>query len=542
MADLLTAYKSPVRLVLHAAEEADPFQPTALSRARKKLAAEMALAGGELVLDGIAYSRQEAATLLDTPTEADWRVHLTLWSKPGLLAFLEKQEFDLTALQGADNWRYQPGLVDAVSPYFAYSFQTVSGRLLREEDWTGLRDLLDFESWITPDDHHPAFEKIRRYFDDLSYTLRNLSWEKFAADESVLHFLFDDDWQRFVNHLPPSLNSHRDAVVEQVTNLVLGFQNKATWYYLHRVLVQLKEIETNDYNRSEVERIDAIIGQNSRIEGKRGQHTNRRPDGWQAGWWTLWVVLFFVRVVTCNNNRTEYRYDSPPPPGMALVETSENLAEHTVEKRNEPVLLSFLDTLSRQVRLPASARSLSTGGQPFSSFADNFSNDGPHTVRLVNQSGHDCAVLRFDGPSHSGAVYAGALPHVSAVYIRNGDEKTVKVQAGSGAFHFVVGDGWAQLATGHERTLVGPRNSLYPEGRRHTVFLYEYFHNQKPLPQPYLRKGVYLLNSGGKRSGAVLNKPQASATETVLTLVDQNGSVAVKASGQLAVVEDVVDR
>jgi hypothetical protein len=65
LVDTFSPYRSPVRLVLHAAEATSPYSPQALSRARKKMMAEIALGGDEVIIDDVAYSRNDAATLLD---------------------------------------------------------------------------------------------------------------------------------------------------------------------------------------------------------------------------------------------------------------------------------------------------------------------------------------------------------------------------------------------------------------------------------------------------------------------------------------------
>ncbi|HEX2608947.1 MAG TPA: hypothetical protein VHK91_16305, partial [Flavisolibacter sp.] len=69
MVKTISAYKSPVRLVRHAGEPVSPFSPATLNRARKKILAEIALAGNEMELEGILYTRNEAGALLDGQTE-----------------------------------------------------------------------------------------------------------------------------------------------------------------------------------------------------------------------------------------------------------------------------------------------------------------------------------------------------------------------------------------------------------------------------------------------------------------------------------------
>jgi hypothetical protein len=129
-------------------------------------------------------------------------VHCIIYTFPGILQFLEKQVFDHEELKNADAYRYDQRFVKVVSPFFAYSFNAVSGAFIREEKFEELQLLLNYQSYILPDHQHEAFQKIRGYLDELSYTLRNLSWEKFIEDESILHFVFEESWQKGMNALP----------------------------------------------------------------------------------------------------------------------------------------------------------------------------------------------------------------------------------------------------------------------------------------------------------------------------------------------------
>ncbi|HVF80989.1 MAG TPA: hypothetical protein VM884_03610, partial [Flavisolibacter sp.] len=131
MVNTVTLYRSPVRLVLHAAEAAEPYSLQAISRARKRLMAEIALSGDEVIIDDISYSRNDAATLLDVVSEESWKTHSIIYQHKGLLDFLEKSDFNSDNLKKADAYLYSEGFVQAVSPYFAHSFNVVSGKLLR---------------------------------------------------------------------------------------------------------------------------------------------------------------------------------------------------------------------------------------------------------------------------------------------------------------------------------------------------------------------------------------------------------------------------
>lgn len=543
MVSTVTLYRSPVRLVSHASEETAAYSSQAISRARKKMMAEIALAGDEIIIDGVSYSRNDASSLLDYITEDNWKTHHIIYTHKGLLDFLEKEEFSNEELRKADAYLYNSKFVEAVSPYFSHSFNAVSGRLLRQNDFEGLVQLLEYQGYILPEHSHEAYQKIRTYLDELNYTLRNLSWEKFSTDETVLHFIFSDEWKRFVNKLPSSFTTLRDELVEQVTGIVLRFQHKATWYYLHQVLLQLKAVETNDFNRSEVERIDKVMYENSRIEGGK-RVVSRESDGfnWRTVWWVVWIVLIIVRAVTCNNNKSDFKFDDT---SFRNFRQQQSGLKHIDERRNEPLLLNFLDSLSSNRRIttdPLPAQ-MQTGSQPFNSFANDFPQTGEDTVSITNSTAHNCVAIYIDGLSPSGSVYEGALPNISAVYIKQGDTYSFRYSPVNGKFYFLFGEEWGKLKKQAELKVFSNRGYSNYEGREHLIFVYEFFRNRKPIKQKYLQQALYADEASSdtkKEEFNYLNNPYDAAVNaaTEITLHEKNNRFSITAKGSLLVKEE----
>lgn len=547
MVNTVTTYRSPVRLVKHTAEDVDVYSSQAISRARKKMMAEIALAGDEVVIDDVAYSRNDASTLLDVITEDNWKTHSIIYTQKGLLNFLEKEGFNDEEMRKADAYLYNSQFVSAVSPYFAHSFNVVSGKLIRQENFDELFKLLNYQGYILPEHSHEAYQKIRTCLDELNYTLRNLSWEKFSADESILHFIFSDEWRHFINKLPSAFTTLRDELVEHMIGIVLRFQHKATWYYLHRVLMQLKGIETNDFNRSEIERIDKVIYENSKIEGNRGTRTTpRNDDEVSTGriiWWAVWIVLIIIRVATCNNRTSSsdrYSFDTPESDRLQRVLTS-----RVDEKRNEPLVLNFLDSVSRKRSLAIDPlpEPMKTGDQPLATFADDFTSWGGHKVSFTNNTNYDCIVLHFSGPGRAGSVYEGALSQIKAAYIKSGESYSVEVSPNTGAFHFVFGEKWGKLKEQKDLTIFGERGLSNKGGRQFTIPLYEFFSNKKPLEQRYLQRAVYIEGASSSRDEEAykyLNTSTASDEDegTNVILKEESRQFSIEAKGNLQVKED----
>ena len=546
MVNTVTTYRSPVRLVKHTAEDIDSYSSQAISRARKKMMAEIALAGDEVIIDDVSYSRNDAATLLDVITEEAWKTHSIIYKYRGLLDFLEKETFNDEELKKADAYLYNTAFVQAVSPYFAHSFNTLSGKLLRQDNFEELVKLLNYQGYILPEHSHEAYQKIRTYLDELSYTLRNLSWEKFSADESILHFIFSDEWKRFLNKLPSSFTATRDEIVEQVTGIVLRFQHKATWYYLHQVLLQLKAIETNDFNRSEVERIDKVIYDNSRIEGQKGVRRTVSDDGEVSTgriiWWVIWIILLIVRLATCNDRSSRNSGGFDQTSFDRYIQTQN---ASTDEMRNEPLLLNFMDSLSQEKGLPLTSEqsAMKTGSQPFISFADDFPTYGEDTVQIANNTNYHCVVLFNEGSSRPGSVYEGALPKIAAVYIKKGDTYTFRHSAGDGKFYFLFGERWGKLKEQADLPVYSERGYSNSEGRKHIVMLYEFFSNSKPIKQKYLQQAVFVQKASSDRDEKIfnyLNNPYDAALNaaTEIKLVEKKNTFSIEAKGSLLVKEE----
>ncbi len=550
MVNTIEAYRSPIRLIKHSAEDAEAWSSQAISRARKKLMAEIALSGDEILIDDVPYSRNDASALLDGMTEEGWKMHSIVYAHEGLLNFLEKEEFTDDELKKADAYLYNDKFVQAVSPYFAHSFNAVSGRLLKEGNFVEMVKLQNYAGYILPEHSTEGYQKIRTYLDELSYTLRNLSWEKFVADESILHFAFSDSWKVFINKLPSSFTTMRDDIVEQLINIVLRFQHKATWHYLHQMLVQLRSIETNDFNRSEVERIDKVIAHNSRLEssGRLRKSTGESKGEWTSGraiWWGVWIILAIVRAATCNDRSSSSSFNvNDYSSGIRLKEVSD--ANQHLERQNEKKLLLWLDSLSTERNLAVRLRTMKTGEQPFSGWnTDSFAvpND---SIIISNHTGYDGVYFYFkDWPGHSPE---GILPKLYSTYIKRGEAEAVYILPNNGRIYFAFGENWGRLKKPSTLSLSNPVQAILDSttASAQTLVLGHFFSNKNPLTQSLLRNPVYIDNTPTHREGAgynyrYLNQPEKTVNNetTKLELLHDSSGFSIKATGRLSVKQEL---
>ena len=320
-----TLYRSPVRLVSYAGEPLSPYAPQTISRAKKKLLAEAALQDNELQINDVSYTKNDIITLLDSITdEPVWRYHCAVYALPALMPFLEQGYFDDAALSPVFYQQLNEDLIKFLSPWFATAFNQVSGAYIRmnvlpqptyiQQDpiamprgnpqivnesadrFEVLAALMDYQRFILPQHQHLAFERIRIYFYELLYTLRNLSWEKFREDESVLHFVFSESWISFTNKLPPAFAGTRDEVVDQVLHIALRFQHKATWYYLQQLCFTLQAVECSETNRAEVVRLENHFKRNTNIVSGNNNGKGASAITGRTIVAIIWFLLMLVRM------------------------------------------------------------------------------------------------------------------------------------------------------------------------------------------------------------------------------------------------------
>ena len=444
MVSTTTGYRSPVRLVGHAGEPITPFSQQALSRSKKKLLAEIALNNDELEIDGVNYSRNDVVTSLEHANETNWPYHSIIYTQEGLLRFLEKNEFDAEAMKAASAYRYKTDFVQFVSPAFAYSFGEVSGRLLRGPDeFASMNALMDHASFILTEHSHEAYGKIRTYFDELLYTVKNLSWEKFQRDESVLHFIFMPNWIGFVNKLPSEYASYRDSIVEQMLGLVFNFQHKATWYYLKEVCLRLQGIDCSPNWKEEVAEYIQIMSRNSGVEARKeaAPVSSDSSDGPSAGriiFWVIWAVFAIFRIARCNSNNNDRI--TPDYNFNRIGISQEDLKQKLRDNANEQNFKEFLSQLNRS-EYEGKAYTQKKGETAIPGVTRVMPDRGTDSLAVTNNSGRDAILFCFDGD----APLVDSLSRVQAVYIREGASVSLRVPAGAVRVNFAFGRNWIKL-------------------------------------------------------------------------------------------------
>ncbi|HEY0066857.1 MAG TPA: hypothetical protein VGB46_05830, partial [Flavisolibacter sp.] len=488
-------YRSPVRLVLHAAEPIQPFQPQAIHRARKKLLAEMALQDQQLEIDGILYTRNDVLSLLENIDADAWKAHCTIYAHEALLRFVEKQEFDAEKFGDARNLLYNGPFISFLSPWFAASFDTVTNDMLRQDDLDSLNKLLGYRSFILPDHEHDAYRRIRIHLDELQHMLKNLSWEKFSAGESILYFLFDDEWISFVNRLPDSFATTRDELVRLLLQVIYRFQGKASWYYLHRCCLQVQKIECSPVYREQVTEYEKTIGANAGGEGtreKKGSGITGRTI-----FFSIWIILMIVRAAN-NCNKTDSTYEIPHIVVREEdqgVPESPGFYEELNSSGNERNLKNFFYGLSLG-KHSGEPVEMKDGRAPFSEISRSPEDEDEATITIRNRTGFDAVMFYFVNTN----LLLDDTSKLFAVYIKKGSSYTFGFRPNFGRFNFAFGHQWLRLDPPIEFTLRDfvNENSARPvssTGKRIGIYNIDgYFQEVPRLEQYYLNHDITLMN------------------------------------------------
>lgn len=543
-------YRSPVRLVLHAAEPIQPFQPQAIHRARKKLLAEMALQDQQLEIDGILYTRNDVLSLLENIDADAWKAHCTIYTHEALLRLVEKQEFDPEKFGEARNLLYNGPFISFLSPWFAASFETVTNDLLRHDDLASLNKLLGYRSFILPDHEHDAYRRIRINLDELQHMLKNLSWEKFSADESILHFLFNDEWISFVNHLPDSFATTRDELVRLLLQVIYRFQGKASWYYLHRCCLQVQKIECSPVYREQVAEYEKTIGANAGGEGTR-QKKGSGITG-RTVFFSIWIILMIVRVANnCNSPSKTYelsdfvvRTEEPSSP----IPESPEFYEELNSSGNEKNLKSFFYGLSLSGHSGEPVE-MKDGRAPFGGISRPPENEEEATVTIRNRTNFDAVMFYFVNTN----LLLDDTCKIFAVYIKKGSSYTFDFRPNFGRFNFAFGRQWLRLDPPLEfslRDFVNEKSArpVSSTGKRIGIFNIDGYFQQVPrLEQYYLNHDITLMNfepgytastTGPKK---IYSAPRNSRgrSNSRLDLTEEGNRLVIKASGNLSVFESM---
>ncbi|RYY89016.1 MAG: hypothetical protein EOO15_07380 [Chitinophagaceae bacterium] len=542
----LNPYRSPVRLLLHAGEPLQPFSPQTLARARKKLVAELALTGDELTIGEQVYTRHDINTLLQDISEEQWSMHCLVYTITPLLNFLETATADLPGMEKELRpFRFKPGFAKFMSSWFALSFRDATARMIRNVQPAELAELLLFRDFISPQDEELAYERLRRYFDELLTRIRGIEYDNFEANRTALNFLYSPAWIRFINALPPALAQERDLVAEALLSLVARFQNKATWAFLDQLCQRLLLINTNDELRIRLANAAHIVGQNARRSPvgstRPGAHrpakTSEGPSTGRIIFGVFWVIVMIVRLASTDSCRSRNSYSNISEQLRVMDDMTKPVRQQRSSKDNENQLLSILDSLSDH-KQPKSTDRPDTGEPAFPGHSERPERYGEDNFVVRNATGKDMLFFWFS----SDHLLLDSTDAPYAVFIRKGDSISFPMRNGRDSrFAAAFGDGWARLPKAalvplrsFQDVMISRMDSGRHEATGGTLPIRSYF--RKPMTkQPFLdhliRLSYYSSRDIDDEKLYEPADPGAVHEEGSIRFVEENGTVKAIGGG-----------
>lgn len=549
-------YRSPVRLVAHAEEPLHPYAPQTISRARKKLLAELALQDNEMMLENVTYTRNDVITLLDGITSEEvWKHHCTVYTHQPLLDFVEGGLLDIEGFRKLEELAYNTPFRDFLAPYFATSFNAISSALIRQKNYDALASLMNTQGFITPEHSHEAYQRIRIYLDEIIHLLKNLSPEKYISDGKVLHFINDGCWISFLNKLPSSFASVRDAFVAQMLGLIYRFQRKASWYALHQCCLRLQDVECSEERKEQVNHYEEVMRKNVLAEngtpdtgsGKSGGSSLRMIFG------VIWIIFILFRIGSsggCNSS-------SSSTPTYVMSDEQQRFTRELLEKVQENEakrnFRKFLSTLYAANTTATQSAPIKTGQPPFPSFSMLPPDEGNATITIRNSTAYDAVLLYFTDESFQLNSTDPVSKMLYSVYIKSGEHYTFRPAAGKGRYNFAFGRKWVKLGSGvpfwPERKSADLNDTAQAQvaaaalaaQSTNTVSIPAFFQNEPGLDQYYLTHDLVLSDYEPAKESTrrPLYAPPYSASDlsgkyqATLTLTSHLGTIGMEFEGNL---------
>ena len=193
---------------------------------KKIISAEYSLAdNGIISIDGFDYTKD---AVLQEIEHEDFtqrlQYHSIIWKNKALLNFLEHD----TINNEADTWRSlsnDDGFKQFISPYFAYSFNKVMHKFLRDTNFAKAALLLKFLTFVNYIDSDQALASIRSFISETLRLFKNTSKDNYKN-----HYLQISIWAKqpaylFINNLPDTLSSDIENLIIGLINLTITVQN-----------------------------------------------------------------------------------------------------------------------------------------------------------------------------------------------------------------------------------------------------------------------------------------------------------------------------
>lgn len=220
-------YQSIIRVLQFAAVDVSNTSEVSVARIRKQLNAEFAMAeSGMLLIDDIHYNKHDVMEEIERPDFVErLSYHQKVWEHKALLELLEKDSIDI--YESYKEWyalHQEPGFVHFLSPYFAFSFNSVMKTLLHMPHFSEATNWLKFTVFLEPLHEEQAYEATRLFLSEQLHLFNNVNKDTFYRHINDIRMWEREPWGDFINQLPDALFTYIDDIGVAIINFTAQVQ------------------------------------------------------------------------------------------------------------------------------------------------------------------------------------------------------------------------------------------------------------------------------------------------------------------------------
>lgn len=217
-----------------------------VSKMKKIIAAEYALSdGGIISIDGFDYTKDSVLQEIERDDFLQrLNHHVYIWNNKDLLGFLEQdQDVDVSTPWFSSN--ANDDFKQFISPYFAYSFNKVMHRYLRDSSLIKAGQWLTFLVFVDFVDENEALSSTRSFIAETLKLFRNTSKSNYKNHLSQLMVWAEQSVYQFINNLPDSMYDEAEDLAIALINFTVAIQHtdKRLCLSVSENLVQLNKLD-----------------------------------------------------------------------------------------------------------------------------------------------------------------------------------------------------------------------------------------------------------------------------------------------------------
>lgn len=253
---------------------------------------------GQIEIEGFTYLEKELIDELQYP-QFNVRIvhHTTIWSKKGLLKFLEQGTVQLR--EASRYWHSlakDPEFIAFVSPYFVVPYQNAMDKWLNPPSFDSASRWLTFLDFMVTTDRQKALSTVCSFMEKNTDFFNRITFADSKSEN--LRPWIDQNWYLFMNNIPRSIYDYRNSLVIAVLSCVKKIcQTDLDTAFL--LVLRLSKIEYLDQQTAiEINKYHQPLSTAyyKKLEIERGDNQEEEEVD-NSGWGTLKTILGVISFI-----------------------------------------------------------------------------------------------------------------------------------------------------------------------------------------------------------------------------------------------------